>query len=1017
MSLGGFAVVWWVVLGLAAYLIFQTRQLAELTSQVRRLESKVSELLRFQASRSPEPQQMEEAPQSETPLRADGRPLATPATEPQPEASRVQERPPPVAWAEAAAAFENMDRPSVAPAAAPRIEPRTYKPLPSLSDWLSENGLAWIGGGALALGGLLLVAYAAQAGVFTPELRILSAGGLGLVTLALGEALRRGVWAKASPNLLVAALTTGAGSAILYAAIWAAYGLYGFIPGGVAALMLAGVSFGLLALALLHSEELGVLAIVAAYATPIFSGSDLSRNLGLDLFITLILATGLAVAAVRNWSRVGVGSLSLALLWAFLRGFSQDFDGMTLLTITAPAFSLLTALWRTRVGDRDGADRGTVLVARLPLTAIIVSSCFSLMLWPANSINSALTTITLVGLVSLGVRRKVLIAAALAAPTAVVVLAALMSNLGFRDDHTLICLCLSIVAVGLGGLIGGLTGERQKLSGVIGASGVALSLTLAARALIILAPGWDWIIDSAFAGLLAGGATLFALKAPEARQDLATAAWVAAAAEATGLAMHAGLDARIAPTAYGILACVLAAGAVRLKWRGMAESGAVAALASFGSLLSPEIAGAAFSGRETWIVIGGAATAATLTQVVSWRLLKRRGEVATSAEAVSTLAVMSGLLGAFLVLQCWSATRLAMGGSTDAFSIAALRTLLILAAALMLSIRGGVTAIGRARAPAFLALGALHGVGLQVIAWHPWWGEVRLVMGPPVFDTLALGLLAPAALIAEITRRLAARVRGLVTAAAATAFLFVVIWMISEIRRLFHGPILPLGDFGYAETAAYGVAFSGLAFAIAQLRRRFDIAPPLGEASHLLTWIAQAVTLVILAYSASPWWGPLTGGLQQPALLGLFYVLGCLLSFEAVRDARRSQRVHLALGSLIATGAELFALITLVVRYAFHGGAMRAPLAEASFETWTFSAVWAIYGLLALSIGAGRRDRALRGLGLAILLVTTAKVFLFDMARLEGIIRAGSFLALGAVLLAGAVAARRFAPRARETDP
>lgn len=33
--------------------------------------------------------------------------------------------------------------------------------------WLEENGLAWAGGGALALGGLFLVTYAAQRGVFT----------------------------------------------------------------------------------------------------------------------------------------------------------------------------------------------------------------------------------------------------------------------------------------------------------------------------------------------------------------------------------------------------------------------------------------------------------------------------------------------------------------------------------------------------------------------------------------------------------------------------------------------------------------------------------------------------------------------------------------------------------------------------------------------------------------------------------------------------------------------------------
>jgi uncharacterized membrane protein len=57
--------------------------------------------------------------------------------------------------------------------------------------------------------------------------------------------------------------------------------------------------------------------------------------------------------------------------------------------------------------------------------------------------------------------------------------------------------------------------------------------------------------------------------------------------------------------------------------------------------------------------------------------------------------------------------------------------------------------------------------------------------------------------------------------------------------------------------------------------------------------------------------------------------------------------------------------------------------------------------------GARWHDRTIRWTGLALLLGTTAKVFLFDMATLQGVVRAGSFLALGVLLLCGALAARR----------
>ena len=78
-----------------------------------------------------------------------------------------------------------------------------------------------------------------------------------------------------------------------------------------------------------------------------------------------------------------------------------------------------------------------------------------------------------------------------------------------------------------------------------------------------------------------------------------------------------------------------------------------------------------------------------------------------------------------------------------------------------------------------------------------------------------------------------------------------------------------------------------------------------------------------------------------------------------------------------------------------------------SLETWAFSAAWGLYGFGLLVFGVARRSNDLRAAGLVALLATTAKIFLFDMARLEGVVRAGSFLAVGALLLAAAVLVRR----------
>jgi hypothetical protein len=108
---------------------------------------------------------------------------------------------------------------------------------------------------------------------------------------------------------------------------------------------------------------------------------------------------------------------------------------------------------------------------------------------------------------------------------------------------------------------------------------------------------------------------------------------------------------------------------------------------------------------------------------------------------VSTLAVISGLVGCLLVLNRWRAP--ASGGALDEFSTAALRTLLLLAAGLMLSLRPAASAIGRWRASAFLALGVTHGLLLQALVYHPWWGMTGRVTGPPIADSLLLGRSRP----------------------------------------------------------------------------------------------------------------------------------------------------------------------------------------------------------------------------------------------------------------------------------
>ena len=994
--------IWLVVFGLAVWCVSQQLQIREFGRDIEALRDA---LLR-RDGKDPEPQ-----PKDERAFtlfeRAEAAPPA-PVEPPAPQSVDIGPTP-------------NSAGPDSAPspAMAPTFEtwaPPT-RPRPMVSEWLSEKGLAWIGGGALALGGLMMVAYAAQKGLFTPAFRIIAAIVIGGAAIAVGEVLRRAAGARSEAPSLVAALTTAAGAAIIYAAIWASHILYHFIPLPLTAALLAAVSLALLALALRFSEALGILAILGALAVPIVSGGGAWDGGPLDAYLILIAATGIAASGLRAWPRVGEATIVAIGLWAVARVLAQDPHGVAALAVALPVLALIATRMNRRRQEPDAAD-----TLRLIIFSATGSAFFAGVLWTGlagglAAVESALTLITLMVVLATGIRLGLVGAWVTLLPAAsVIIIAALGALAGFRSlgglrPDRLAWFLVALATLPVAGLAAGLSGPDRRRAAMIGAGAAALALTMLVRPLAAEWPQMAVAVDLGFAAMFALGAVILARTSAEPTIDLSLAAWVAASAEAVGLAVHSGVDGRLAPAAYGLLGMALAALALRLRWRGFAEAATAACLAGFAALFGPAVAGAALTGRASALMVAGVAGAAAATQGVVWRILKRRGNVSAAAEAASTLATLSAVLGAFLVVQRLD-TPAGSAIVLGSFVSTSVRTVLLLAAGLVLALRGGTTPIGRWRAPVFLAVGAAHGLLLEGAWLNPWWGwRADAVLGPPVIDSLMLGLLGPGVLLTLAAQSMVRASRGFGAAAVATGLAFLALWMVTEVRRLFHGPALQFGEFSYAEVAAYATGLLLLACGLGVVRHRLvGLLRNEDTVSHALAVFDGAALVwgvITLGYWASPWWGPLDGPLRSPILF--FGLMGLVIGASGwiTRQARLSDRPALARAGLTIAAVDGFTLITLLVRYAFHSAAMRAPLREASLETWSFSAVWALFGLVMLAAGAARRDLSLRGLGLTILLLTTAKVFLFDMATLEGVVRAASFLALGAMLLFGAFIARR----------
>lgn len=111
------------------------------------------------------------------------------------------------------------------------------------------------------------------------------------------------------------------------------------------------------------------------------------------------------------------------------------------------------------------------------------------------------------------------------------------------------------------------------------------------------------------------------------------------------------------------------------------------------------------------------------------------------------------------------------------------------------------------------------------------------------------------------------------------------------------------------------------------------------------------------------------------------------------RDNHRDERF-----ASFAALALTFIFISLQVRQLFHGPNIGGwMLLDA--ENYTYSGVWLLVSVLTLFTGLWTDRLPLRHAGLGLMLLVSLKVFLWDMASLDGLWRVASFLGLGLSLI------------------
>jgi uncharacterized membrane protein len=182
---------------------------------------------------------------------------------------------------------------------------------------LGGNTVARVGALILFFGLAFLARYAAEQGLLPPQLRLAGIGLAAIVLLVLGFRLRE-------QRVGFALTLQGAGVAVLYLVLFAAFRLYTFIPAlGAFGLMVAVCALAAVLAIVQNSLALAVIGTAGGFLAPILASTGQGDHVALFSYYTVLNAGIVAIAWRRDWrllNLVGfVFTFGIGTLWGVLR--------------------------------------------------------------------------------------------------------------------------------------------------------------------------------------------------------------------------------------------------------------------------------------------------------------------------------------------------------------------------------------------------------------------------------------------------------------------------------------------------------------------------------------------------------------------------------------------------------------------------------------------------------------------------------------------------------------------------
>ena len=923
-----------------------------------------------------------------------------------------------------------------APSAPPK--PPRRGPAELARDWelVGPRGFAIVGGAVTALGIILLFVLAANNGWITPSMRVLI--GVGVSALAIGA----GFWARARYEQMQVSLgAAGAGIAGTYACLAAATARYDLVPDWLALPLAAAIAAVAVVIAVTWSSQIvAAIGLLGAALAPGLQAIDTGMTWAAAAFGVIVLVATISLAIPRRWhllligiaavvtaevawlshaadAAAGRGTVAVvaALVLAVLvAGVCLQLTSKTVdLNPLASSFALAAlgiALLVAPQLSESGRSRGIALAAAAVVWA--VGWAFLRVRQPSLGLVLGISALTLIAVASADLLSGTGLAVTWAAESVLLsilarrvrdvrlqvmalaygVLAAVYV-LGFRappeqlfDDPVDGAAAISVVALAFAFLAAGLlapadpiprteTGllawlsiarselasHRPRLRDGLAFGGAALGTYAAMIALVAVSFERGHLAATVVSAAVGSAAALIAARRCSVGLVAASLVWLAVVyLEAavfdvpefavTGFDRSYGGWALIAAAAGALAGCFVFQVVYPKPGRPIVPgiAGAVALVSWFGglALVSPftSVLSATWIG---WRMIVPVAVFLALSASV-FRVVRHR-DLATIMWALGLAAV---IVSEWLLVK--EATWRAVAYSITATAVASLAKPL--------------------REPRLWVAGWCLALGTGVITLTVL--SEQWIFDGPEPRLYALAALAVAAALAAVS--------AFAWTAPASRELVTVGWVAGLVALIF-GEAFILGG---GSRTAFAAALSGgvVALLTAPLREQ-----RLWWGGAAVVSVASAAVLILVTPVAH-----FVTASTSPGR-GLWVAIGCLGAGLALRFSGPAYRRWI--DPIVGVGAlYILSLGVLEVAERAFAGSVETDFGRGHVVV---SVLWALIGLALLVAGLLRDERLVRFGGLALFGLSLAKIFLYDLSALSSVARALSFIAVGALVLAG----------------